>query len=141
MRVEEIKTGKKMLEAFEIRRKVFVVEQNVSAEEEYDEFEKTCIHLLALDGDRAIGTSRIRKTTNGTKLERFAVLEDCRGTGVGAALLTECLDRCKSESYVYLHAQEPVIKFYEKYGFKAEGERFYECEIPHFKMAIAQPKS
>ena len=134
MKVEEIKTGKKMLEAFEIRRKVFVVEQNVSAEDEYDEYEKTCTHLLAIEGDRPLGTARIRKTENGTKLERFAVLAEARGKGVGAALLNECLQRCKEEKVVYLHAQEAVIDFYSKQGFGAVGERFIECNIPHFKM-------
>jgi hypothetical protein len=63
MKVEEIKNGKRMLDAFEIRRKVFVVEQEVSAAEEYDEFEDSSIHLLALDGDRPLGTSRIRKNS------------------------------------------------------------------------------
>ncbi len=134
MKVEEIKNGKRMLDAFEIRRKVFVVEQEVSAAEEYDEFEDSSIHLLALDGDRPLGTSRIRKTAHGTKLERFAVLAENRGAGVGDALLRECLERCKKEPVVYLHAQEQVMNFYAKHGFIAEGERFYECEIPHFKM-------
>ncbi len=125
-----------MLDAFEIRRKVFVIEQNVKADEEYDEHEETCTHLLAKQGSRAVGTARIRKTDKGTKLERFAVLKDCRQFGIGSQLLLQALDICKSEKYIYLHAQEQVLHFYAKHGFKPVGERFFECNIPHFKMEL-----
>jgi len=123
-----------MGQAFEIRRLVFVIEQKVDPAEEYDEYETSCEHLLARFNGVACGTARIRKTENGFKLERFAVLSAYRGKGVGAALVDACLHRLESGTYVYMHAQEHALEFYAKHGFQPIGERFWECEIPHFKM-------
>lgn len=133
-----IGTAKDMEAAFEIRRKVFVIEQNVPANEEYDEYEPQCIHFLATYNKVPCGTARIRKTENGFKLERFAVLKEYRGMHVGAALVNACLSHEWLQEpglYVYMHAQEHALDFYAKHGFAAEGDRFWECEIPHFKMS------
>ncbi|MFN5218124.1 MAG: GNAT family N-acetyltransferase [Sphingomonadales bacterium] len=132
--VTPILSAKDMEQAFEIRRQVFVIEQKVDPAEEYDEFESTCIQLLAKHDGVSCGTARIRKTENGTKLERFAVLASYRGKGVGAALVEACLQRLEAGTYAYMHAQEHALEFYAKHGFEATGERFWECEIPHFKM-------
>jgi predicted GNAT family N-acyltransferase len=113
---------------------VFVIEQKVDPAEEYDEYETTCIHLLARHHGVPCGTARIRKTENGIKLERFAVLAAYRGKGVGAALVEGCLQRLEKGTYTYMHAQEHALEFYAKHGFQPVGERFWECEIPHFKM-------
>ena len=59
--------------AFSIRNRVFVEEQKVSREEEYDSHESESIHYLLYAGDQAIGTARMRETKEGVKLERFAV--------------------------------------------------------------------
>lgn len=132
--VTPIFTAKDMEHAFEIRRQVFVIEQKVDPAEEYDEYESTCKHLLARYGGVPCGTARIRKTENGIKLERFAVLSQYRGKGVGAALIESCLQGLEAGTYAYMHAQEHALDFYKKHGFEATGERFWECEIPHFKM-------
>jgi predicted GNAT family N-acyltransferase len=132
--VSPISTAKDMEHAFEIRRLVFVIEQAVDPSEEYDEHESTCIHLLAKYDGVPCGTARIRKTENGTKLERFAVLNTYRGKGVGAALVDACLSKLEAGTYAYMHAQEHALDFYAKHGFQPVGERFWECEIPHFKM-------
>jgi predicted GNAT family N-acyltransferase len=137
----EINSAKQMEAAFEIRRKVFVIEQNVPANEEYDEYEEACVHFLASLGAQAAGTCRIRKTDNGFKLERFAVLKELRGKGIGAALVGACL-RHKwlqvPNVNVYMHAQEHALGFYSKLGFVAYGDRFWECGIPHFAMKLGQ---
>ena len=132
--VSPILTAKDLEQAFEIRRQVFVIEQKVNPAEEYDEYENICTHLLARYNGVPCGTARIRKTENGIKLERFAVLASYRGKGVGAALVEGCLQRLEKGSYAYMHAQEHALQFYAKHGFEAVGERFWECEIPHFKM-------
>jgi predicted GNAT family N-acyltransferase len=68
-------------------------------------------------------------------LERFAVLKEHRTAGIGAALLQNCLKELEDSGHtLYLHAQEHAMGFYEKHGFKAHGERFFEAGIPHFKM-------
>ena len=89
--VEKITTEEGLKAAFQIRELVFVVEQEVDASEEYDEFEDSSIHFLAkLDGV-PVGTARWRFTSNGVKMERFAVLQEARGQGVGQALVAAVL--------------------------------------------------
>lgn len=133
--IQEVVNPTQMLEIFEIRRKVFVVEQCVDPEEEYDEFEKTSTHYLAIYEGIKAGTCRFRTTENGIKLERFAVLKAYRGKGIGAALVKKCLENIDVQShYVYLHAQLHAIPFYEKLGFECTGPQFSEAGIEHFKM-------
>jgi predicted GNAT family N-acyltransferase len=122
---------------FGIRQKVFVLEQKVSPEEEYDEFEAVAQHfLLKIDGVPA-GTSRWRFTEGGRKikLERFAVLPEFRNRGAGTSLVREVLaDVLPHNLPVYLHAQVPAMNLYARAGFKMEGDLFYEAGIPHYKM-------
>ena len=139
IQIFEIQTPEEMAAAFEIRRIVFVIGQNCAPDEEYDEYEKTCRHFLAKIQGIQAGTCRIRETSFGIKLERFAVLEHFRGQNIGAALVENCLQKIQgTHEKVYLHAQEHALKFYEKFGFQAVGERFYEANIPHFKMILVQ---
>jgi len=121
---------------FFIRKQVFIKEQKVSEEEEYDNFEDESVHLLALVNDQFVGTCRFRKTKVGTKLERFAVLESFRGMGVGKELIAACLLKLKSEKNIYLHAQVQVIGFYQLFGFEAVGENFLEANIVHTRMNL-----
>lgn len=124
---------------FNIRELVFVKEQKVSPEEEYDEFEEISSHFLArVDGVPA-GTARWRPTAKGIKLERFAVLMPMRGMGVGQALVKGVLEDIADQKdhvapLLYLHAQLPAVPLYEKFGFKKEGDIFMECGIAHFSM-------
>jgi predicted GNAT family N-acyltransferase len=126
--------------AFTIRRLVFVDEQSVDAREEYDEFESSSRHFLArLDG-QAVGTARWRRTTDGTKLERFAVLADARGRGAGKALVAAVLDdvarQFTDRQLIYLHAQISAMPLYAGFGFAPVGERFWEAGIEHVKMVL-----
>lgn len=118
-----------------IRYKVFVIEQNVPEEIEYDEFEADSLHYLLFVDDVAAATCRWRHTMNGIKLERFAVLTEYRGKGLGERLVRHLLNEVLPEGkQVYLHAQEQVTGFYGRLGFKAYGEVFEEAGIRHFKM-------
>ncbi|MCH1473862.1 MAG: GNAT family N-acetyltransferase [Bacteroidia bacterium] len=119
---------------FEVRRTVFVIEQSVSEEEEYDEFESSSTHLFATCDNQVVGTCRFRNTTQGTKLERFAVLKAYRTRSVGASLLKAALAAVDHDRMIYLHAQVQVIEFYKKYGFSQIGAQFEEAGIQHFKM-------
>ncbi len=137
IQIFEIQSPQDLEKAFEIRRIVFVIGQNCAPEEEYDEHEQFCRHFLAKYQGIQAGTCRIRQTENGIKLERFSVLEQFRGHHIGAALVENCLQKIQpTDKKIYLHAQEHAIGFYEKFGFKALGERFYEANIPHFKMVL-----
>jgi predicted GNAT family N-acyltransferase len=120
---------------FAIRQKVFVEEQMVSREEEFDPFERTSIHYLGYFNDRPVATARWRITEKGIKLERFAVEKEFRGSGAGKAVLAQVLrDVVAPGQYVYLHAQVSAIGFYEKAGFKKEGPMFSEANIDHYRM-------
>ena len=132
------KGDERLQEAFNIRRKVFVQEQNVPEEEEYDDFEDEAQHFLAFFDQLPVATARWRKTKDGVKLERFAVLKPYRGRGVGSAIiqtvLEDVLANSAKESEIYLHAQLDAIPFYTGFNFKIVGERFSECNILHYKM-------
>ncbi len=136
-----IHSDKKNLErAFIIREKVFIVEQEVDREEEFDEFEKSSVHFLAIENDKALGTARWRISENGIKLERFAVLSEERGKGIGDLLVKAVLKDIPLGYPVYMHAQVNVLPFYEKNHFVKSGDMFSECNIDHYKMVLDQEK-
>lgn len=122
---------------FAIRKEVFVREQNCPPELEW-EFEDESVHFLAkVDGEPA-GAARWRKTLNGYKLERFAVLKKFRGFGVGQELVKAVLaDLPQSADYVYLHAQTQAVSLYEKFKFEKIGGEFEEAGIRHYKMVLS----
>ncbi|AUD07301.1 GNAT family N-acetyltransferase [Spirosoma pollinicola] len=127
--------------AFAIRQNVFVDEQHVDAREEYDEFEETSTHFLARADGTPCGTARWRRTSNGVKLERFAVLADFRGQGVGKALVKAVLDDVFSQQpepieRIYLHAQVTAMPLYAGFGFIPVGPMFEEAGIQHYKMVL-----
>ena len=140
--VSEIKQKADLDAAFAIRKIVFVDEQKVPLDEEYDEFEDSSIHLIAKDKDgKAMGTCRWRQTEKGIKLERFAVLEEARGKGVGAQLVNACLESISSRPFAkakkrYLNAQVSAIPLYAKFDFREVGELFDECGIMHRQMEL-----
>ncbi|MCF6238707.1 MAG: GNAT family N-acetyltransferase [Candidatus Marinimicrobia bacterium] len=130
-----------MESARSIRETVFVIEQKVPPEIEYDEFEVCSTHILARLAGAAVGTARWRETEEGYKLERFAVLETFRGQGVGAAMVAFILNKIDPQAYIYLNSQVSAISFYSRLGFKAQGEIFYEAAIPHRKMVYSPPST
>ena len=121
---------------FDIRRKVFVEEQECPPELEW-EFEEESVHFLATMNGAPAGVCRWRQTDKGYKLERFAVLSEYRGQGVGQELVKAALaDLPPDASYVYLHAQLSAIGLYEKFGFEKSGNQFEEAGIQHYKMLL-----
>lgn len=125
--------------AFALRREVFVIEQEVSTEDEFDDYEELSHHYVVLDEEgNAIGAARWRKTENGIKLERFAVKEGHRGTGIGSALVEKVLEDIREKEgegqNIYLHAQLGAVPLYQKYGFQEIGDQFLECDIWHYLM-------
>jgi predicted GNAT family N-acyltransferase len=121
----------------QIRYKVFVLEQEVPEELEYDEFEAESQHYLLFIDNEAVATCRWRHTTKGIKLERFAVLAGYRGQGLGEQLVRHLLDEVLKENKpVYLHAQVQVTPFYSKLGFNPYGEIFEEAGIRHYLMVF-----
>lgn len=138
--VKVVETPDELKQIFAIREEVFVKEQKVAPEEEYDEFEEISTHFIALD-ENAIpcGTARWRFTDNGAKLERFAVLKSHRGKGTGQALVKAVMDNVKENpkatgKKMYMHAQIPAVTLYSRFGFEKVGDQFEECNIMHYQM-------
>lgn len=123
--------------AFKLREVVFMDEQGVSEAAEFDGLDDQCDHLLAMIGNRAVGTLRIRKTGHRqAKIERVAVAKRDRGRQIGARLMATALQLMPALGVrsVKLHAQTQAEHFYAKLGFVAEGDIFDEDGIPHIVM-------
>lgn len=121
-------------ETHRIRTQVFVSEQKVPKNIEYEN-EESAAHYLAFYNGVPAATARWRLTENGVKLERFATVRAFRNKGLAAGLLKRVLnDTSILNNKIYLHAQAQVVGFYEKYGFAISGEQFMEAGIKHFPM-------
>ena len=127
-------TKKDKGKCFSIRRDVFVKEQNISRKIEFDDENVDAKYFIAQYKNIFVATARYRLTDFGIKLERFAVLKSYRNLGIGKELVLYILNSIKDKKLIYLHAQESVIDFYSKLGFKRIGSQFFEAEIPHQKM-------
>jgi predicted GNAT family N-acyltransferase len=125
--------------AHELRRRVFLGEQKVDAKDEFDEFEASAIQMVALDEKGVVATCRLREYGDegeDMKLERMAVEQRLRGSGVGSRLLVgaEELSRERGAGRMVLHAQTRAQGFYAVNGYEAEGDLFMEAGIEHVRM-------
>lgn len=118
-----------------VREKVFIEEQKVPRDIEFEYEEESHPYLAFLEGE-PVGTARWRKTPEGIKLERFAVLKEHRNKGVATRLLKRILEDLEPEKKLYLHAQTSAAAFYLKHGFEAKGEPFSEAGLEHIKMYL-----
>jgi predicted GNAT family N-acyltransferase len=137
MDVRRVETDSELEDALAVRREVFIDEQGVPEHRELDGKDDEAIHFLATDEGTAVGAARMRAYDEATaKAERVAVVESHRGTGLGRALMetleTEAADRGYEE--VVLHAQVPVVAFYERLGYEVTSEEFEDAGIPHREM-------
>lgn len=119
-----------------IRRAVFVEEQGVPEEIEWDGRDADCAHVLALVNREPVGTGRLMPTG---KVGRLAVLASSRRHGIGSRMLRHLVDLARRRGLreVYLHAQAYAIPFYVAHGFVAEGAEFKEAGIAHRRMRLA----
>jgi predicted GNAT family N-acyltransferase len=118
-----------------VRLAVFVVEQNIPEELEWDEHDAVSVHAIAEDRDGVpIGCGRLLPDGH---IGRLAVLSDWRGQGVGAGLLLHLVELARERGHarVLLNAQEQAMPFYARYGFAPSGAPFIEAGIPHREMA------
>ncbi len=124
-------------EALGIRKRVFVEEQKVPPELEYDDFENESHHYLLFYNNEPISTARWRNTEKGIKLERFAMLQEYRNKGVGSELLQRIMKDVSSlGKKIYLHAQIKAVSYYERVGFVKKGDVFVEAGIEHYLMEL-----
>ena len=118
-----------------IRETVFIHEQQVPRELEFDERDPLCRHVLAFDGDAAVGTGRLDLELNG-KVGRVAVVASHRRRGVGAAIMERlhaiALER--GQPRLWCNAQLTAVPFYERLGYVGSGPTFLEAGIEHVRM-------
>lgn len=116
-----------------IRRRVFIEEQGVPEALEWDGEDPHAMHLLAVLDGMPVGTARILQDGH---IGRMAVLPEYRGRGIGRALLTQSLEvaRDLGVDKVFLDAQTHALGFYERLGFRAEGNEFMDAGIRHRRM-------
>lgn len=118
-----------------VRETVFIAEQSVSREEEFDGKDPRCTHALARSGGVAVATGRLDLDKNG-KIGRVAVLAEFRRQGIGTLIMHRLEQAaCKAGlSQVWFHAQLSAVPFYESLGYQAEGDTFVEAKIEHVAM-------
>ena len=122
--------------AHPVREKVFIEEQKVPRELEWDDWDERSDHAVAHDqGGNPIGTARLLPDG---RIGRMAVLKEWRRRGVGEALLVALLDRARSRSMMrsVIHAQTHAAGFYRRFGFSERGPEFLEAGIPHVEMTL-----
>ena len=119
-----------------LRVEVFVIEQGVPIELEWDEGDEVSIHAVAYDeSGQAIATGRLLPDGH---IGRMAVRKSARGRGIGSQVLKALLDEAAREGHaeLVLHAQLHAWTFYERHGFVGEGEEFMEAGIAHRRMRL-----
>src|SRR5258708_38325681 len=127
-----------LLLARPVREQVFVTEQKVPLELEWDEWDERSDHAVARDtSGQAIGTARLLPDG---RIGRMAVLREWRRRGGGAALMEALLQKAREQSLsrVTLHAQTHAAGFYRRFGFSERGGEFWEAGIPHVEMTLAR---
>ncbi len=120
-----------------VRNLVFVEEQQIPTEIEFDELDRQCHHFVVRDAQYGpIGTARLSPEG---KIGRMAVLKEWRRQGVGESLLRALIEKARNLGLtkVTANAQLAALSFYEKFGFTQEGEAFIEAGIPHQAMGLA----
>jgi predicted GNAT family N-acyltransferase len=118
-----------------IRTTVFIDEQQVPQDEEWDEYDEVSAHFLAYDCDEPVACGRLMPSG---KVGRMAVLKPYRGAGYGMAILRAIERHARRHSFasLYLHAQSHALGFYERGGYRAYGETFQEANIDHRAMRL-----
>ena len=125
-------------DAARVRTEVFVQEQAIPFDQEWDEADATALHAVVYNRlDQALATGRLLVHAPGVaRIGRMAVLRTMRGTGLGADVLRTLMEaaRHRGDHEVLLHAQTSARGFYERLGFEPRGEVFHEVDIPHIEM-------
>ena len=136
MDIVEIRSSGDLGHAFLIRQDVFIREQGIPHEEEFDGLDDGAVHYLALTHGKPAGTMRIVREGSDMIIQRLAVLSGFRNTGIGSALLEHALGLARETGAgsVIIHAQVSRRTFYGRFGFREEGQVFRDCGIPHIRM-------
>jgi len=137
--VKRITLNEDLKKACQIRQAVFVEEQGVPLEDEFDGFDilnEHSEHILVYYNERPVGTGRVRWVDGYGKLERICILEPYRKFGLGKVIINtlEEIAEEKGTAKVKLHGQTQAEGFYKKLGYETSSSIFMEDGIPHILM-------
>lgn len=134
-----VTTEEEMQACFDVRRAVFIEEQNVPEDREIDGLDAAARHFLVLADEAPIATCRVRLAGSAAKIERMAVVKDFRSRGIGGVLMKyilQELSRASDIQLVKLSSQAHAVPFYERLGFKTRGLEYMDADIPHYDMVL-----
>lgn len=139
MDTKKITYEKDLEKAFAIRREVFVSEQGVPVEEEFDEFDSLndlSEHILVYYEEQPVGTGRVRWVDGFGKLERICILEPYRKFGLGKVIINALEEMAveRGATKFKLHGQTQAEGFYNKLGYQVSSDVFMDAGIPHVLM-------
>ena len=138
LKVEIVKWIDGLSQLKNIREKVFIQEQKVTPQLEWDGMDEKAIHFLVFNDKAAIGCARAIVIKDHMQLGRMAVLKEYRGQGIGSALIEKAMTIAKLNqlSAIYISAQCHAIDFYKKFGFEVKSDIYLDAEIPHRDMTL-----
>ena len=138
LKIEIVKWIDGLSQLKNIREKVFIQEQKVTPQLEWDGMDEKAIHFLVFNDKAAIGCARAIVIKNHMQLGRMAVLKEYRGQGIGSALIEKAMTTAKLNqlSAIYISAQCHAINFYKKFGFEVTSDIYLDAEIPHRDMTL-----
>ncbi|KRI50707.1 GNAT family N-acetyltransferase [Acinetobacter pittii] len=118
-----------------IREQVFIQEQGIAPEDEWDDLDAVVLHFIVYDKEQPIATARLLPQHS---VGRVAVLMPYRKQGIGKILMQHIIEYARQHKlpYLKLSAQTYVTAFYEALGFKVQGEVYEDCGIPHIDMVL-----
>jgi predicted GNAT family N-acyltransferase len=134
-------TRRQFAQAVALRTLVFIVEQKVPFEEEFDELDNECFHVLAMLGQRPIATARSRLYDAETgKIERIVTDSQFRGRGAASQMILYLIEDLKQKNpdlkRIWMSAQDHALSTYGKLGFVVKGDGYLDCGIPHHDVYL-----
>ena len=126
-------TGENEQAIREVRDAVFIQEQSIDPDIEFDGLDESAVHAIVYSNAQPVGTGRILDDGH---IGRIAIIKAFRGQGLGSKIVLSLIDEAKNKGYprVYLGSQKHAIDFYTKLGFEPFGDEFMEAGIPHLSM-------
>ena len=129
--------NKDMLSCLNLRRTVFIEEQNVPENEEVDGDDPDCDHILLTVSDIPVGAARLKYFDDFVKVQRVCVLKNYRGQGIGSKIINFIIRHVEKNdirSSVRLGSQIHALEFYKRLGFIEFGEEYLDAGILHKDM-------
>ena len=129
--------NKDMLSCLDLRRTVFIEEQNVPENEEVDGDDPDCDHILLTVSDIPVGAARLKYYNDFIKVQRVCVLKNFRGQGIGSKIINFIIRHVEKNdirSSVRLGSQIHALEFYKRLGFIEFGEEYLDAGILHKDM-------